>query len=49
MDLIPENNYKIAVTHPAAAGYSGVRWNCDDLFNKVNKCLEAQSKSKIIW
>jgi uracil-DNA glycosylase len=49
MDLIPENNCKIAVSHPASAGYSGSKWDYDDVFNKVNKCLEAQSKSKIIW
>ena len=49
MDLIPENNCKIAVTHPASASYSGTKWDCQDLFNKVNKCLEAQQKPKIIW
>ena len=49
MDLIPENNCKIAVTHPASASYAGTKWDCQDLFNKVNKCLEAQQKPKIIW
>lgn len=49
MDLIPENNCKIAVTHPASAAYSGTLWDCDDLFNKINSCLESQSKPKIIW
>jgi uracil-DNA glycosylase len=49
MDLIPDNNCKIAVTHPASAAYSGTLWNCEDLFNKVNQCLEAQQKPKIIW
>ena len=49
MDLIPDNNYKIAATHPASAAYSGSLWDCQDLFNKVNNCLEAQQKPKIIW
>lgn len=49
MDLVPENNCKIAVTHPASAAYNGTVWDCDDLFNKINKCLEAQQKPKIIW
>jgi uracil-DNA glycosylase len=49
MDLIPENNYKIAISHPASAGYSGRVWDCEDVFNKINKYLESQSKPKIIW
>jgi len=49
VDLIPDNNYKILVTHPASAAYAGRKWDCDDLFNKINKHLESQQKPKIIW
>ena len=50
MDLIPDNNCKVAASHPAAAGYTGSKtWDCDDMFNKINDCLAAQGKPKIIW
>jgi uracil-DNA glycosylase len=49
MDLIPDTGCKIAVEHPAAAAYKGSIWDCGDMFNKINQCLEIQGKSKIIW
>ncbi len=49
MDLIPDNNYKIAVNHPASAAYTGQTWNCEDMFNRVNAYLELQNQPKIIW
>lgn len=49
MDLIPDNNYKIAVNHPASAAYTGQVWDCEDMFNRVNAYLEIQEQPKIIW
>lgn len=49
MDLIPDNNYKIAVSHPASAAYAGQVWDCGDMFNRVNAYLESQNEPKIIW
>jgi uracil-DNA glycosylase len=49
-DLIPDNNYKIMTTHPASAAYTKQsQWNCDDVWNKINSCLEKQNKPKIVW
>ena len=49
-DLIPDNNYKFNVSHPASAAYMHhSEWNCEDVWNKINNCLELQNKSKIIW
>lgn len=49
MDLIPDTGCKIAVEHPAAAGYKGSNWDYGDMFNKINDCLEKLNKPKIIW
>jgi len=49
-DLIPDNNYKIMVSHPASAAYSNqTEWDCEDMWNKINKYLNASGKSPIIW
>lgn len=49
-DLIPDNNYKINVSHPASAGYSQHgTWDCEDMWNKINMYLEKQNKPKIEW
>ena len=49
MDLIPDNNCKIAVEHPAAASYRKEEWIYNDMFNKINECLLLQNKTPIIW
>jgi len=49
-DLVPDNNYKFNVSHPASASYNKLsEWNCDDIWNKINNTLEKQNKNKIIW
>lgn len=47
---IPDNNYKLFTTHPASAAHNELEsWDCDDVFNKVNKILEKNNQEKIIW
>lgn len=49
-DLIPDNNYKIMVSHPASAGYNGdAEWDCNDMWNKINKYLEQNGQQRISW
>lgn len=49
-DIIPDNNYKIMVSHPASVAYtSTAKWNCENLWSRVNDYLEKQNKPKIIW
>ena len=49
-DLIPDNNYKIMVSHPASAAYNGdAEWDCNDMWNKINKYLEQDEKPRISW
>ncbi len=49
-DLIPDNNYKIMVSHPASAAYNEqAEWECEDMWNKINKYLEQDGKNRISW
>jgi uracil-DNA glycosylase len=49
-DLIPDSNYKIMVSHPASVAYSSLaKWDCENLWSRVNEYLEKQNKPKIIW
>jgi len=49
-DLVPSNNYKYFTSHPASAAYmKQSKWDCNDIWNKVNKSLEEQNKPKIEW
>lgn len=49
-DLIPDNNYKIMVSHPASAAYSNLEeWDCEDMWNKINKYLEQDGQQRISW
>ena len=49
-DLIPDNNYKIMVSHPASAAYNEQsEWDCEDMWNKINKYLEQNEKPRISW
>lgn len=44
-------HYPISVDHPAAASYTGGRWNCQNCFNIINKILERNNgiEFKIEW
>lgn len=49
-DLIPDNNYKIMVSHPASAAYNKESdWDCNDMWNKINKYLEENGQQRISW
>lgn len=49
-DLIPDNNHKILVSHPASAAYNKESdWDCNDMWNKINKYLEQDGKQRISW
>jgi uracil-DNA glycosylase len=49
-DMIPDNHLKIHVSHPASAAYmKSSKWDCGDMWNKINKYLEENDKRKIHW
>jgi uracil-DNA glycosylase len=48
-DMIDIDTYKFFVSHPASAAYNGSKWDCQDVFNKVNKILEDRKLDKINW
>jgi uracil-DNA glycosylase len=48
--IIPSNNYKIFVSHPASASYMKmVKWDCKDMWNKINNYLKQDGREPIIW
>lgn len=49
MDMVPENNYKIKVVHPAAAGYTNTTWNGEGVFTKLDTFCEKTYGKKIEW
>lgn len=50
-DLIDsDKHHHLFCSHPASAAYQKEsKWNCNDVFNKVNETLETQNKPTIIW
>lgn len=49
-DLIPDNNHKLFVSHPASAAYQDLeKWGHDDVFNKISDLVQKQFNEKIIW
>ena len=40
---------KYGVIHPAAAAHRGGQWDCDDVFNNINKTLAHLGKGEISW
>lgn len=47
--MIPTNNYKFFAPHPAAAAYTGSKWNSGDLFNNINNVLNNVYGETIVW
>ena len=49
-ESVPENNYKFFTTHPAFAAHTNNdKWDCQDVFNKINEILKKSQNEKIIW
>lgn len=43
------NNYKFVVKHPASAAYNGGKWDCDNIFNRINEVVKSTNSDKITW
>lgn len=41
--LIGEHHYIIKTTHPAYASYTKQLWDCNDMFNEINKIIKGQN------
>lgn len=49
-DFVEDDNFKLFCSHPASAAYQDLeKWNCNDIFNKVNEILSNQYNEKIVW
>ena len=48
-DMVPDSNCKIMVSHPASAAYNGSKWDCNDMWNKINQHLEENGEQRISW
>ncbi len=49
--LIGEHHYIIKTTHPAYASYTKQLWDCNDMFNEINRIITGQNgpEFKINW
>ena len=49
--LIGNQHHIIKVSHPASAAYNGGKWDCNDVFNKINEIIVGQNgkEYKIDW
>lgn len=46
----PEESVKLTALHPASAAYSNAeKWDCNNIFNDVNKYLKDKNLDQIIW
>ncbi|NDC95597.1 uracil-DNA glycosylase [bacterium] len=49
-EMVPDNQLKIIVSHPASAAYmTAARWECNDLWNKINNYLKSNEREPITW
>jgi uracil-DNA glycosylase len=49
-ELIPDNTLKVMVSHPASAAYNKQHdWDCNDMWNKINKYLKDNGQQIISW
>ena len=37
------------IPHPASAAYNGGKWDCNNIFYKINIILKEQNKKEIFW
>jgi uracil DNA glycosylase len=49
--LIGEHHHIIKTTHPAYASYTKQAWDCENMFNEINKIITGQNgpEFKINW
>ncbi len=48
--LIPDNNYKILLSHPASVAYNRhENWETNNAFNKINEYLKKTGRKEITW
>ncbi len=45
----PIGNHIIKLEHPAAAHRNHVDWECDHIFNKINKLLKENNNGEVYW
>jgi uracil-DNA glycosylase len=49
-DHIPEDSFKLFASHPASAAYQELeKWDCSDIFRKVQEQVKIQFNEKIVW
>ncbi len=49
-DLVDDSQIKLRASHPASAAYAKAKeWDCNDVFNEVNRQLEKKGNTKILW
>jgi len=41
--LIGEHHYIIKTTHPAYASYTKQSWECENMFNEINRIIKGQN------
>jgi uracil-DNA glycosylase len=49
--LISQSHYILKASHPASAAYTKTQWDCNNLFNEVNRIIEQNNgpQFKITW
>jgi uracil-DNA glycosylase len=47
--LTNDNNHKFFIKHPGQATYYNNKWDCDNIFNEINRVLLEKHNEKIIW
>ena len=49
-ESIPDNHYKLFVSHPASAAHNKQeKWDCKDCFNQVNQIIKQNNNQTITW
>ena len=50
-DLIGPHHHVFKISHPASAAYTKTTWDCQDVFNEINKIISGQNGSEytITW
>jgi len=49
MELIPDNNAKLKVSHPASASYQKIEWDGEKIFARINEYSKRMFGKEINW